>query len=97
MNVTMVEAMSQFEISRPILRSGTDPPGPVPGQCSFHGYGMQHPGRCNRYFLVASGRDSVVSRLRAAMAGAAMKCRNEIRIGRLCQWWLWNGKLEETG
>jgi hypothetical protein len=103
----MIEAMSQFEIPRPTLRSsvwprqvpGTSPPGTVPGGCSFHGYGTQHPGRCNRYFLVASGRNSVVSRLRAAMAGAAMNCCNEIRIGRLLRVPVvaLERKLEETG
>ena len=60
MNDTMIEAMSQFEIPRPILRSsvwprqvsGTGPPGTVCGQCSFYGYGMQHPNSCSRYFVV---------------------------------------------
>ena len=88
----MIEAISQFEIPGRILRSGTDPPGSVCEQCSFYGYGTQHPGRCNRYFLVASGRDSVVSRLRAAMAGAAMNA--VMKSGLVgcygCQWWLWN-------
>ena len=45
MNDTMIEAMSQFEIPRPILRSsvwprqvsGTGPPGTVCGQCSSLG------------------------------------------------------------
>ena len=60
MNDTMIEAMSQFEIPRPILRSsvwprrhrqvsGTGPPGTVCEQCSFYGYGMQHPNSCYRY------------------------------------------------
>ncbi len=63
MNDTMIEAMSQFEIPRPILRSsvwprrhrqvsGTGPPGTVCGQCSFYGYGMQHPNSCYRYYVV---------------------------------------------
>ena len=43
--------MSQFEISGPILRSGTDPPGSVCEQCSFYGYGMQHPNSCYRYYM----------------------------------------------
>ena len=43
--------MSQFEISRPILRSGTDPPGSVCEQCRFYGYGMQHPNSCYRYYM----------------------------------------------
>ena len=52
MNDTMIEAMSQFEIPCPIRRShrqvpGTGPPDTVCGQCSFYGYGMQHPvGAC---------------------------------------------------
>jgi hypothetical protein len=33
--------------------SGTGPPGTVCGQCSFYGYGTQHPNSCHRYFLVA--------------------------------------------
>jgi hypothetical protein len=52
MNDAMIEAMSQFENPRPILRSsvgprrhcqvsGTGPPGTVCGQCSFFGYGMR--------------------------------------------------------
>jgi hypothetical protein len=56
MNDTMIEAMSQFEIPRPILRSsvwprrhrqvsGTGPPGTMCGQRGFYGYGMQHPPR----------------------------------------------------
>jgi hypothetical protein len=67
MNDTMIEAMSQFEISRPILRSsvwakttpsgmadwsGTGPSGTVCEQCSFYGYGMQHPNSCYRYYVV---------------------------------------------
>ena len=55
MNDTMIEAMSQFEIPRPILRSSVWPrrtvrcrararPAPC-GQCSFYGYGMQRNGR----------------------------------------------------
>jgi hypothetical protein len=40
-----------------------------------------------------------MSTLRAAMAGAAMKCRNEIRIGRLLRVPVvaLERKLEETG
>jgi hypothetical protein len=64
MNDTMIEAMSQFEIPRPTLRSsawprrhrqvsGTGPPDTVCGQCSFYGYGMPPPNSCHRYFLVA--------------------------------------------
>jgi hypothetical protein len=34
--------------------SGTGPPGTVCGQCSFYGYGMQHPNSCYRYFVEAS-------------------------------------------
>jgi hypothetical protein len=103
MNDTMIEARSLFEIARTILRSsvwprqasGTDPPGTAREQCSFYGYSMQHPDSCRRHFLVASGRDSVVSRLRAAMAEAAMKCRNSdwsaVPVAAL------ERKLEETG
>ena len=80
----MIEAMSQFEIPRrssvgPRHRqvSGTGPPGTVCEQCSFYGNGMQHPNSCYRYYMArrsgarcrASGRDSVMSTLRAAMAG----------------------------
>ena len=32
--------------------SGTGPPGTVCEQCSFYGYGMQHPNSCHRYFLL---------------------------------------------
>jgi hypothetical protein len=32
--------------------SGTGPPGTVCGQCSFYGYGMQHPNSCYRYYVV---------------------------------------------
>ena len=63
MNDTMIEAMSQFEIPCPILRSSawprrhrqvSYPGGPVPvcEQCSFYGYGTQHPNSCYRYYLV---------------------------------------------
>ena len=31
--------------------SGTGPPGTVCGQCSFYGYGMQHPNSCYRYYV----------------------------------------------
>ena len=62
---------------------------------------MQHPDSCHRHFLVrgALAGDSVMSTLRAAMAGAAMKCRNEIRIGRLLRVPVvaLERKLEETG
>jgi hypothetical protein len=63
MNDTPIEAMSQCEIPRPILRSSvwprrhrqvscTGPPGTVCGQCGFYGYGMQHPNSCYRYYVV---------------------------------------------
>jgi hypothetical protein len=56
MNDKMIEAMSQLEIPRPILRSsvwprrhrqvsGSGPPGTVCEQCSFYEYGMQHPNK----------------------------------------------------
>jgi hypothetical protein len=32
--------------------SGTGPPGTVCGQCSFYGYGMQHPNSCYRYYVM---------------------------------------------
>ena len=34
--------------------SGTGPPGTVCEQCSFYGYGMQHPNSCYRYYLSVS-------------------------------------------
>ena len=63
MNDTMIEAMSQCEIPRPILRSsvwpkrhrqawGTGPPGTAFEQCSFYRYGMQHPNGCHRNYMV---------------------------------------------
>ena len=106
MNDTMIEAVSvRNRAHNPALKrlapSGVgDPPGTAREQCSFYGYSMQHPDSCRRHFLVAaSGRDSVMSTLRAAMAEAAMKCRNEIRIGRLLRVPVvaLERKLEETG
>ncbi len=34
--------------------SGTGPPGTVCGQCSFYGYGLQHPNSCYRYLELFS-------------------------------------------
>jgi hypothetical protein len=41
MNDTMIEAMSQFEIPRPILRSSVWPTRHCVRECSFYGYGTR--------------------------------------------------------
>ena len=60
MNDTVIEAMSQFEIPRPTLRSSVWPrqvagrarPPPCAGSAVSLGNGMQHPYSCSRYFVV---------------------------------------------